>query len=117
MSSSDDHSPQQEKKEMSSSDDPSPPQKKQKDFFVSYYDRETYYRKFNDHSILDDEKGVMSDSDSDFTEEEEKIYRDAIKASDVFFFFFAFLHLFHSHILQFHNIYSFLFLWVLIEGV
>ena len=84
---------------MSSNDDQSSQEKKQKlekdDFFVLHYDRETYYKKLNDHSIFDDEKGVMSDKDSNFTKEEAKIYYDALEASHVktffFYFFFNFL--------------------------
>ena len=77
MSSSDDPSPLQEKKQMSSSDDQSPQEKKQKlekddDFFVPHYDRETFYKKLNDHRIFDDEKDIMSDSDNDFTKKRQK---------------------------------------------
>ena len=112
MSSSDDPSPPQEKKQMSSSDDQSPQEKKQKlekddDFFIPHYDRETYYKRLNDNSIsFLDHQNRLSDEDCDFTEEEAKLYHDAIEASDVnLFFCLLFLHLFHSHILKFHNIY------------
>ncbi|XVE59029.1 hypothetical protein DITRI_Ditri05aG0012000 [Diplodiscus trichospermus] len=66
-----------------------PIEKKQKvegddDFFVPYYDNETYLKKFNDHS-LDDEDAVATDEEErDFTEEEAKIYYDAVEASDRF---------------------------------
>ena len=77
---------------MSSNDDQSSQEKKQKlekdDFFVLHYDRETYYKKLNDHNIFDDEKGIMSDEDNDFIEEEAKIYYDAFEASNVKTFFF-----------------------------
>ena len=97
---------------MSSSDDQSPQEKKQKlekddDFFIPHYDRETYYKKLNEHRIFDDEKDIMSDSDSDFTEEEAKIYYDSLEASDVIFFF-AFSSFFHFHIFKFHYIYTYI---------
>ena len=74
ISSSDDQSLPQEMKQFSSSDYHSPPQEKkhklEKDdtFFISHCDRETYYKKLNDHSIsfLDDQNR-LSDEDCDFT--------------------------------------------------
>ncbi|XVF88705.1 hypothetical protein PTKIN_Ptkin19aG0071800 [Pterospermum kingtungense] len=69
-------------------EDQSPEEKRQKlekddDFHIPHYDRETYYKKLYDFSTIMEGDDCIEDEDRDFTEEEAKLYYDALEATDV----------------------------------